>query len=345
MGHELSRMIRDGAPESWTPLMRLLAMVIADDALDPSQGLPPDGGWPLSRIRLHGHHADDGRWYDGLAERTGMSERVISRVLGDLARAGYEMREQIGTDRHGRPVFAYPWRARRFRVLPLQPRKPPDREVITNTTETATFTRLDSYRPPDSASYSPPDPVTYSPPDPVTYSPPDPVTTAEQGPQVATSGGVGDQNWRPSRSPDPVAPYPFPLPNPDSSRRTTRTGSSGPATVTAADLNGQAEGAQDAAPGPAPGGRARLPSGLLPGQPADRPGTGQCPACCRWVSLVGMGLTKPHPDFDTGQPCPGRGQPPVTPVPCLHCGRTGQRLWSLDGLCKDCRQDLTAGSP
>ena len=41
MGYELYRMIRDGAPPSWTPVMRLVAMVIADDArLDPSQGLP-----------------------------------------------------------------------------------------------------------------------------------------------------------------------------------------------------------------------------------------------------------------------------------------------------------------
>ena len=53
-----------------------------------------------------------------------MSERAIRRVLGELARAGYEMREQIGTDKNGRPVFAYPWRARRFRVPPLPPRRP-----------------------------------------------------------------------------------------------------------------------------------------------------------------------------------------------------------------------------
>ena len=41
MGHELYRMIRDGAPPDWSPLMRLVAMVIADDARpDPSQGAP-----------------------------------------------------------------------------------------------------------------------------------------------------------------------------------------------------------------------------------------------------------------------------------------------------------------
>ena len=54
MGYELYRMIRDGAPESWTPPMRLVAGVIADDARDPSQGMPGDGGWPVSVIRVRG---------------------------------------------------------------------------------------------------------------------------------------------------------------------------------------------------------------------------------------------------------------------------------------------------
>ena len=40
MGSDLYRMIRDGAPPDWTPAMRLVAMVIADDARDPSQGPP-----------------------------------------------------------------------------------------------------------------------------------------------------------------------------------------------------------------------------------------------------------------------------------------------------------------
>jgi hypothetical protein len=126
MGHELYRMIRDGAPASWTPNMRLLAAVIADDALDPSQHPPADGGRPRSAIRVRGGQSrSDGTWYDGITERTGMTERVISRTLTELARAGYEMREQIGTDRRGRPVFAYPGRTPRFRVPPLIPRGSP----------------------------------------------------------------------------------------------------------------------------------------------------------------------------------------------------------------------------
>ena len=53
-----------------------------------------------------------------------MSERAISRVLSDLASAGYEMREQVDTDKRGRPVFAYPGRRMRFRVPLLPPRMP-----------------------------------------------------------------------------------------------------------------------------------------------------------------------------------------------------------------------------
>ena len=127
MGHELYRMIRDGAPASWTPAMRMVAMVIADDALDPSQHEPADGGWPRSAIRVRGgrSRSHGGEWYDGITERTGMSERAISRALTALARADFEMREQIGTDKRRRPVFAYPGRTPRFRVPPLTARGSP----------------------------------------------------------------------------------------------------------------------------------------------------------------------------------------------------------------------------
>ena len=126
MGHELYRMIRDGAPASWTAAMRMVAMVVADDARDPSQGPPGDGGWPRSKIRVRGGYGRNGEWYDGLAERTGMSERAISRALTALARAGYEMREEVGTDQRGRPVFTYAGRrALKFRVPPLTPRTSP----------------------------------------------------------------------------------------------------------------------------------------------------------------------------------------------------------------------------
>ena len=135
MGTELHRMIRDGAPETWTPLMRLVAGTIADDAEDPRQrekrlqrgqrNPGDDDGWPWSVIPVRGRAARNGRWHDGLTERTGMSPRAIRRVLAELSAADYEMREQIDTDKRGRPVFAYPGRATRFRVPPLKPRDPP----------------------------------------------------------------------------------------------------------------------------------------------------------------------------------------------------------------------------
>src|SRR5437773_12129403 len=96
MGHELYRMIRDGAPPGWTAPMRLVAMVIADDARDPQQGVPEDGSWPWSKIPVCGCWRGS-KWRDGIAERTGMSEHMIRCALAGLAAAGYEMRQQIAT--------------------------------------------------------------------------------------------------------------------------------------------------------------------------------------------------------------------------------------------------------
>jgi hypothetical protein len=126
MGHELYRMIRDGAPPGWTDAMRLVAMAIADDARDPSQGMPEDGSRPWSAIPVRGCWRDS-EWKDGLAERTGLTERTLSRALTDLSRAGYEMREPISTDCHGRLVFAAKGHALRFRVPRLAPRPTPQR--------------------------------------------------------------------------------------------------------------------------------------------------------------------------------------------------------------------------
>lgn len=190
MGFELYRMIRDGAPEGWTPLMRLLAMVIADDAW--SQEPPGDDGCTRSAIAMRGGYRN-GEWRDGLTERTGLSERAVSRVLTELARAGYEMREQIGTSKRGRPVFAYPGRRARFRVPLLTPRE------------------------------CPPDPATICPPDMATICPPDPATTGRGGPPIlagigeqampARSGSNARQIRRPSRgSPDSAGLVP-PTPN------------------------------------------------------------------------------------------------------------------------------------
>ena len=127
MGYALYRMIRDGAPAGWTPQMRLVALAIADDARDPADDITASTGPPWSRIPIAGHTDKRGRWRDGLAERTGLSEKVVSRALTSLARAGYEMRSPIGTDKAGRPVFAARGHAVSFVVPSLLPRAEPGR--------------------------------------------------------------------------------------------------------------------------------------------------------------------------------------------------------------------------
>jgi hypothetical protein len=125
MGYELYRMIRDGAPADWTPAMRQVAQAIADDARDPRQrGGDDDGGWPWSAITIGGEWRK-GKWHDGLTQRTGLTPKGISRILTMLSHAGFEMRQQIATDKRGRPVFAYPGHRTRFHVPPLPPREPP----------------------------------------------------------------------------------------------------------------------------------------------------------------------------------------------------------------------------
>ena len=111
--------------------MRHLAETIADDARDPGQGPPGDGGWPWSAIPVTGCYRR-GKWIDGLTERTGMTRRTISRTLTDLARAGYEMREIVGRGKDGR-VFTAPGHGMRFRVPRLVPRDPPERSPDTAT--------------------------------------------------------------------------------------------------------------------------------------------------------------------------------------------------------------------
>ena len=124
MGYQLYRMVRNGAPATWTKDMIHVAKEIADDARDPGDG---DDSWPWSALPIKGHFDARGRWRDGLTERCGMSARAVSRALTDLASANYEMREAIGADSAGRPVFTAPGHAMRFRVPPLLPRSAPER--------------------------------------------------------------------------------------------------------------------------------------------------------------------------------------------------------------------------
>ena len=146
MGYALRRMIRDGAPPEWSPLMRLVACEIADDARDPDDGKDKAGQlahrdeWPDYRAGklaawsakpIEGENRRGG-WTDGLAEVCGMSARAVSRVLAELAAQGYDMRAPI-TDRDGKPVrdkrgrlvYAAKGHAVRFTVPYLPPRGEP----------------------------------------------------------------------------------------------------------------------------------------------------------------------------------------------------------------------------
>ena len=131
MGHDLRRMIRDGAPSSWTSLMHDVAKEIADAAFDPGQNSQPGRVTP-SPIHVEGFRDCNGVWRDGLVEICGATPRAISDALTELGRAGYEMRRPI-TDRFGRPVqdkrgrvvYAAKGHALRFCVPPLARRSEP----------------------------------------------------------------------------------------------------------------------------------------------------------------------------------------------------------------------------
>jgi hypothetical protein len=199
VGYELRRMIRDGAPPEWSPLMRLVASEIADDAGDPSSHPLQDGELPWSAIPVEGEFRH-GRWRDGLTERCGMSARAISRVLTDLAAAGYDMRQPIAdrdgnpvTDKRGRPVFAAKGHALRFAVPPLPPREQPQ-----SSPDLATF---DDQSLPESAANEP------------QRSPESASITPQRSPLlVAKAAGFGDPIS--SRSPQFLSPHENQSPHP-----------------------------------------------------------------------------------------------------------------------------------
>lgn len=135
-------MIRDGAPRSWTSLMRDMAKEIADDARDPDDDHPlAEGQWPWSSLHVAGYFDRGGQWRDGLAEICGVTPRAISDALTQLGRSGYEMRRPITgadgkpvTDSRGRLVFAAKGHALSLWVPRLLPRPEPQ-----STQEGATF--------------------------------------------------------------------------------------------------------------------------------------------------------------------------------------------------------------
>jgi hypothetical protein len=142
MGHELYRMILGGHPPGWSTAMLAVALVIADDATEPSRA-DPDHPACESTIPVRGcwrTRAGARVWRDGIAERAGLSERAISRALTRLAEAGFELRVPIEAG-DGRGAFAAKGHALRFRVPRVEPRAdPPDPQ---RTTKPATFAKGD----------------------------------------------------------------------------------------------------------------------------------------------------------------------------------------------------------
>ena len=116
------KMIRDGAPPTWTKDMAHVAKEIAAAADDIGLDRLRAGEVAASKVPIVGDFACGGEWRDGLTERCCMSERGVSRALTDLARVGYEMRVQIGRDKNGEPVFAAKGHAVTFAVRYLPPR-------------------------------------------------------------------------------------------------------------------------------------------------------------------------------------------------------------------------------
>lgn len=144
MGHDLYRMILDGATSEWTVQMRMVACVIANDARDPDDTrgpgtLSPDG-LPWSSIPLQAKQRPDGTWRDGLTDKTGMSEQAIGRAISALAAIGYDMRQPLRgrdgqplRDRRGRIMTSVRGHSTDYQVPYLPPRSAPDRSSDTAT--------------------------------------------------------------------------------------------------------------------------------------------------------------------------------------------------------------------
>jgi hypothetical protein len=324
-------MVRAGAPASWTPLMRLVAMEIADDARDPSQGSAADGGYPWSAIPVEGRRDRRGKWKDGLTERCGMSARAVSRVLTELSAAGYEMRQPIGTDKRGRPVFAAKGHATRFRVLPLMPRREPPEG-----------TSRDIESSPDSATYDPessPDPATYegqrSPilvpkvaefGDPIPPGSPQedlsphikinpPIASATQSPVT-----VEGTRARPDQDHGDVDHDPWALPDEDYPRASPRARQS-QAQIDQDAFEEQRRQAQDALTrweqeqASANGSGPHAATGTNGSRPAygwSEP-RAVCPVCRQDVAVMGTGMIRVH--GPRSNPCPGSRKAPAQAPP------------------------------
>ena len=353
MGHDLYRMIRDCAPPDWTSDMRVVALMIADDARDPGQGPAGDGGLSWSAIPISGGYDHAGKWHDGLTERTGLRRRAISRALTDLARAGYEMREALGRGKDGRVVFTAPGRGMRFRVPLMTPRDTPERspDMSTDTPGRSTHTasvdggngrqkrRNARQKRQQRSPVTAPTVARYG--DPLTPYPPR-VTPRSPRPAPMAEPSTAPQPSADRRRAQPPGPAADPADDDFDFDPSTKP----------ASLNGQRAGTVPAAPaspapdpfvfGSAPPRRAsrRAPKLATAWDDPHGPGYGQCAECGRWVSVnLGGGRILPHYGPADGQQCPGSHYRPAYPVYCAAgCGKSTVAL-ATDGRCGTCRRD------
>ncbi|MEU8334841.1 helix-turn-helix domain-containing protein [Micromonospora tulbaghiae] len=87
MGVKLLAEVLDHAPADWTPAERLFIAVLAEKARDHTRR-----SWPGQAT---------------ITRRTGLKPDSVTRLCHRLAAKGWELREQQGVDRAGKPIFAY----------------------------------------------------------------------------------------------------------------------------------------------------------------------------------------------------------------------------------------------
>lgn len=101
MGVKLVNEVLDHAPADWTQAERLFIAVLAEKARDNTRR-----AWPGQAT---------------IMRRTGLKADSITRLCHRLAAKGWELREQLGVDRKGKPVFAYRGKAAVYAIPAMCP--------------------------------------------------------------------------------------------------------------------------------------------------------------------------------------------------------------------------------
>ena len=119
MSVALVKEVFNHAPAELTPLERLVLLAIAEKAQDGDrEDVEARVSYPSMEVLTH--------W-------TGKSPGAVRAALRRLEGRGYKVRVPCGTDHAGRPVYAYPGRATRYRVPRFPRRDLPGKGVTTVT--------------------------------------------------------------------------------------------------------------------------------------------------------------------------------------------------------------------